>query len=121
MRAGLQHWLPALRCALPLPAAVIEEDLCPELGVTPPPLRRRRYDLERFLAEVASALAGVRAVALVKRRRPFEVAGSRAERTRVTIGEVTLESVAIETERFETAERAADRARAAARARTSTT
>ena len=108
VRAGLQHWLPALRCALPLPAAVIAEDLCPELGVTTPPLRRRRYDLARFLAEVASALEGVRAVALVKRRRPFEVAGSRAERTRVAIGDVTLESVAIESERFETAERAAD-------------
>jgi hypothetical protein len=108
VHAGLQHWLPALRCPLPLPAAVIEEHLCPELGVAPPALRRASYDLAQFLAEVASALAGVRAVSLVKRRRSFEVAGSRAERTRVTIGEATLESVAIEAERFELAAPATD-------------
>ena len=108
VRAGLQHWLPALRCALPLPAAVIEEHLCPELGLAPPPFRRASYDLGQFLAEVASALPGVRVVWLVKRRRPFEIAGSRAERTRVTIAEVTLESAAIEAERFGWAARATD-------------
>ena len=108
VRAGLQHWLPALRCVLPLPATVIEEHLCPELGVAPPPLRRASYDLGQFLAEVASALPGVRVVSLVKRRRPFEIAGSRAERTRVTIADITLESAAIEAERFEWAARATD-------------
>jgi hypothetical protein len=108
VRGELQHWLPALRCVLPLPAAVIEEHLCPELGVAPPPLRRASYDLGHFLAEVASAFPGVRLVSLVKRRRPFEIAGSRAERTRVTIEEVTVESVAIEAERFERAARATD-------------
>jgi hypothetical protein len=108
VRAGLQHWLPALRCALPLPTAVIEEDLCPELDVAPPPLQRTSYDLGQFLAEVASALPGVRVVWLVKRRRPFEIAGSRAERTRVTIADVTLESAAIEAERFGWAARATD-------------
>jgi hypothetical protein len=108
VRAGLQHWLPALRCVLPLPAAVIAEHLCPELGVAPPPLRRVSYDLGRFLAKVASVLPGVRAVSLVKRRRPFEVAGARAERTRVTIGDVTIESAAIEAERFKLAVRATD-------------
>jgi hypothetical protein len=108
VRAGLQHWLPAVRCVLPLPAVVIAEHLCPELGLAAPPLRRARYDLGQFLAEVASALAGVHVVWLVKRRRPFEIAGSRAERTRVTVGEVTLESVAIEAERFELAARATD-------------
>jgi len=108
VRAGLQHWLPALRCVLPLPATVIEEHLCPELGVAPPPLRRASYDLGQFLAEVATALPGVRVVSLVKRRRPFEIAGSRAERTRVTIADITLESAAIEAERFEWAARATD-------------
>jgi len=108
VRAGLQHWLPALRCLLPLPAAVIEGHLCPELGVPPPPLRRASYDLGQFLAEVAHALPGVRVVSLVKRRRPFEIAGSRAERTRVTIADVTLESAAIEAERFGWAARATD-------------
>jgi hypothetical protein len=106
VREGLQHWLPALRCVLPLPAAVIAEDLCPELGLAAPPLRRARYDLGQFLAEVASALPGVRAVSLVKRRRSFEVAGSRAERTRVRIDELTIETVAIEAERFDRAARA---------------
>jgi hypothetical protein len=109
VRAGLQRWLPALRCALPLPTAVIEEDLCPELDVAPPPLQRTSYDLGQFLAEVAGALPGVRVVALLKRRRSFEVAGSRAERTRVTVGAVTIESAAIEAERFELAARATDR------------
>ena len=66
------------------------------------------YPLERFLDEVASALVGVRVVALDKQRRTFEVAGSRAERTRVTIGGITLETVAIEAERFAAAAAAAD-------------
>ncbi|HEX5794318.1 MAG TPA: hypothetical protein VFY19_00645 [Geminicoccaceae bacterium] len=107
-RAGLQEWLPALRCPLPLPAAVIEQDLCPALGAAPPRLMQASYPLERFLDEVASALAGVRVVALDKQRRAFEVAGSRAERTRVKVGEVTLESVAVEAERFEAAAAATD-------------
>jgi hypothetical protein len=108
MRAGLQEWLPALRCPLPLPAAVIEQDLCPALRTAPPRLTRASYPLERFLDEVASALAGVRVVALDKQRRAFEVAGSRAERTRVTVGAVTLETVAVEAERFAAAAAAAD-------------
>jgi hypothetical protein len=107
-RAGLQEWLPALRCPLPLPAAVIEQDLCPALGVPPPRLSQASYPLERLLDEVASALAGVRVVGLEKQRRAFPVAGSRAERTRVVVGGVTLESVAVEAERFEAAAAAAD-------------
>jgi len=50
----------------------------------------------------------VRAVELRKRRRQFELAGARAERTRVTIGAVTLESLAVEAEQFELAARATD-------------
>jgi len=107
-RDGLQRWLPALRCPLPLLARVIAQDLCPALGVAPPPLTRRRYDVEALLAEVVPALAGVRAVRLCKRRRQFEVAGARAERTRIGVGEVTLESAAVEHERFARAARAAD-------------
>ena len=107
-RDGLQRWLPALRCPLPLPARVIAQDLCPALGVARPSLTRRRYDAEELCAEVVPALAGVRAVRLCKRRRQFEVAGARAERTRVALGEITLESVAIEHERFDRAARAAE-------------
>ena len=82
---------------------MIEGELCPALGVAAPPLTRARYDLERFLSEVASAWTGVQAVRLVKRRRVFEVAGARAERTRVELGKVTIESVAVEAEIFEAA------------------
>ena len=107
VRRGLQQWLPALRCVLPLPAAVIAEHLCPELGVALPRLRAASYDLPQFL-DLAGALPGLRVVSLLKRRRPFELAGGRAERTRVTIGDVTIESAAIEAERFKLAVRAAD-------------
>ncbi len=106
LRAGLQQWLPALRCPLPLPAAVIEHELCPALGVAAPPLAQPSYDLERFLDEVASAWTGVRSVSLVKRRRAFEIAGARAERTRIEIGAVTIESAAVEAEAFKAARRA---------------
>jgi hypothetical protein len=106
MRAGLQRWLPALRCPLPLPAAVIENELRPALGVAAPPLARASYDLEPFLAEVASAWRGVQILRLVKRRRVFEVAGARAERTRVEFGTATIESVAVEAEALEAALRA---------------
>lgn len=108
MRGELQHWLPALRCLLPLPARVIARDLCPALGIAPPPLARRRYELEELLAEVVPALAGVRAVRLCKRRRQFDVAGARAERTRISVGEATIETVAIEAERFDRAARATE-------------
>ncbi len=106
MRAGLQQWLPALRCPLPLPAAVIDQELCPALGVEVLALTQASYDLERFLAEVARAWPGVRSVRLVKRRRAFEVAGARAERTRIELGTVTIESLAVEAEAFEAARRA---------------
>jgi hypothetical protein len=106
LQAELQKWLPALRCPLPLPAAVIECELCPALGVAPPPLARPSYDLERLLGEVTSAWTGVQSVRLVKRRRSFEVAGARAERTRVELGTIVVESVAIEAEAFESARQA---------------
>jgi hypothetical protein len=106
MRARLQQWLPALRCPLPLPAAVIGRELCPVLGVEPPPLTRASYDLERFLGEVANTWTAVRSVHLVKRRRSFEIAGARAERTRIELGPVTIESAAVEAEDFDAAVRA---------------
>jgi hypothetical protein len=97
-----------MRCGLPLPARVIVAELCPALGVAAPALERRQYDLGALLAEVAPALAGVRTVHLCKRRRQFDLAGARAERTRVRVGELTLESVAVEAERFGRAARATD-------------
>jgi hypothetical protein len=106
VRAGLQEWLPALRCTLPLPAATIERELCPALGIAAPRPTRASYDLEPLLQLVASAGPGVRIVRLVKRRRPFEVAGARAERTRIEFGARTIESAAIEAEAFEAARRA---------------
>jgi hypothetical protein len=103
---GLQRWLPALRCRLPLPAGVIAQDLCAALGVVAPPLTRQHYALDQLLAEVVPALVAIRVVPLSKRRRSFEKAGARAERTRVSVGEITLESVAVEAERFDLAARA---------------
>jgi hypothetical protein len=108
MQDGLQRWLPAWRGELPLPGSALERAVCPALGVAPPPLARRRYDVATLLAEVVPALAGVRAVHLRKRRRQFNVAGARAERTRVVVGEITLESAAVEAERFEDAARATE-------------
>ena len=105
---GLQHWLPALRCPLPLPAPLIADDLCAALGVAPPPLARAHYQLAELLSEVVPALRGVRAVSLCKRRCQFEVGGARAERTRVSIGAATVESVAIESEDLERAARAVE-------------
>jgi hypothetical protein len=108
IRAGLQEWLPALRCPFPLPAALIEQELCPTLGAASPRLTQASYPRERFLDEVASALAGVRVVALDKQRRALEIAGSRAERTRVVVGAIALETVAIEAEHFERAAHATE-------------
>ncbi len=102
----LQHWLPALRCPLPLPAAVVERELGPALGVAAPPLAHAGYDLERLLGDVVSAWTSVRSVSLLKRRRSFEVAGARAERTRIELGAVIIESVAVEAEALRAARRA---------------
>jgi hypothetical protein len=106
-RKGLQRWLPELRCPLPLPARVIERHLCPALGVGVPRLAARDYDLAHFLDEVAGALPGVRVLSLRKRRRSFPVAGARAERTWVTVGALTLETIAVEAESFKAAAEAA--------------
>jgi hypothetical protein len=106
VRTGLQEWIPELRCRLPLPAAVIGRELCPALGIRPPRLARASYALEPLLEVLASAGPGLRCVRLVKRRRPFEVAGARAERTRVEVSALTIESVAIEAEAFEAARQA---------------
>jgi hypothetical protein len=107
LRKGFQHWLPALRCPLPLPAAAIERELSAALGVAPPPLARASYDLERLLEEVASVWTEVRSVPLVKRRRSFGVAGARAERTRIELEARAIETVAVEAEAFGAARRAA--------------
>ena len=109
VRHGLQRWLPALRCALPLPAGVIEAELCPALGVAAPPLARRHYELAELLAEVVPGLPGVHAIDLRKRRRQFAVKGARAERTRVVVRDLVLESAAVEAEHLDQAARAADR------------
>jgi hypothetical protein len=106
LRTGLQEWLPELRCPLPLPAAVIERELCPALGIRPPRRAQASYELEPLLEELASVGPGLRCVRLVKRRRSFEVAGTRAERTRVEVSAHTIESVAIEAEAFEVARQA---------------
>jgi hypothetical protein len=106
VRAGLQEWLPELRCRLPLPAAVIECELCPALGIRPPRLAQASYELEPLLEALASAGPGLRCVRLVKRRRPFELASARAERTRVDVSTLTIESVAIEAEAFDAARQA---------------
>ena len=52
---------------------------------------------------------GLRSVHLIKRRRSFEVAGARAERTRIELEKFAIETVAIEVEAFGAARRAADR------------
>ncbi len=109
LRAGFQQWLPALRCPLPLPAAVIEHELAPALGVGAPALARPTYELEPLLEEVVSVWTGLRSVHLIKRRRSFEVAGARAERTRIELEKFAIETVAIEVEAFGAARRAADR------------
>jgi hypothetical protein len=109
MRDGLQHWLPAFRCPLPLPAAVIADELCPALDVPPPRLGRKRYDLAQLTAEVAPALPRIVVVPLRKRRRQLEIDGARAERTQLTIGAHALESLAVEAEAFAAAARATER------------
>ncbi len=105
--AGLQHWLPALRCLLPLPATVIEGELGPALGVAPPPLARGEL-WPRALARRGGQRLASRAGrgAWSSDGAQFVVAGARAERTRVEVGAVTVESVAIEAEAFEAARRA---------------
>ncbi len=95
--SGLEQWTPAFKQRFPLSGPMLRSAFA-ALDLRPIATRRKVYDLEEFLAEVASNDGPLRAVEVKKARRQFMYRDCAAEIDRVQIGPVARESFCIESE-----------------------
>lgn len=95
---GLELWTPAFKAEFPLPAEALTEAFA-ALGLAPPAVRPRDYDLDAFLTEVVALCEALRAVAVKKARRQFVFFDCAAEFVRLRIGALAQESFALEDEK----------------------
>ncbi len=89
--SGLEQWTPAFKQRFPLSGPMLRSAFA-ALDLRPIATRRKVYDLEEFLAEVASNDGPLRAVEVKKARRQFMYRDCAAEIDRVQIGPVARES-----------------------------
>jgi hypothetical protein len=95
--SGLEQWTPAFKERFPLSTAMLRSAFA-ALDLRPITTRRVLYDLEEFLAEVASNDVPMRAVEVKKTRHQFMYRDCAAEFDRMHIGPVARESFCIESE-----------------------
>ena len=93
---GLEQWRPAMKETFPLPRGEVDK-VCAALGVAAPPPGTAAFSLNEFLAVLAEAERGVRAVAVHKRRLHYTVNGCMSEVTEVVAGGHKVRTLAIET------------------------
>jgi hypothetical protein len=96
MEQGLELWKPVLDTEFPLDRSVVAEQIFPGLELHAPDLRRPRYSMDEFVREVIRPHPQIATVATVKRRARFRLDECLAEFTSVSIGQVTRETVAVE-------------------------
>ena len=93
---GLERWEPVMKAGFPLPAADVGRVLV-ALRIPVPPLGRERYTLDQFVDELARP-AGVRPVAVHKRRVRYTVGGCTSEVSDVVADGLATRTIAIESE-----------------------
>jgi len=93
---GLERWEPVMKAGFPLPAADVVRVL-EALRLAVPPLAREGYTLDQFVDELARP-AGVRPVAVHKRRVRYTVGGCTAEVSDVLADGKPIRTIAIESE-----------------------
>jgi len=95
-RGVLEQWSPVLKKNFPLRTSFIVERLFPLLAANPPPLTKGKYDLNDFLEAVSAGPGGVRVAVVTKDRNRFLLGQCQAEFTRVTLGAITRDTIAVE-------------------------
>jgi exopolyphosphatase/guanosine-5'-triphosphate,3'-diphosphate pyrophosphatase len=94
--AGLERWEPVMKAGFPLAAADVRRVL-ESLRLEVPPLARESYTLAEFVDELARP-AGVRPVAVHKRRVRYTVGGCTSEVSDVLVDGKPVRTIAIESE-----------------------
>jgi exopolyphosphatase/guanosine-5'-triphosphate,3'-diphosphate pyrophosphatase len=94
--AGLERWEPVMKAGFPLPAADVRRVL-ESLRLAVPTLARESYTLDQFVDELARP-AGVRPVAVHKRRVRYTVGGCTSEVSDVLVDGNPIRTIAIESE-----------------------
>jgi hypothetical protein len=92
----LELWQPVLDADFPLSRALIEKQLFPALRLDPPRLKRPQYLFDDFYREVVQPQSELKPVTTIKKRTRFHLDQCRAEFTLVTIGDITYQTVAVE-------------------------
>ena len=92
----LELWKPVLDAEFPLDSSVIAGQIFPCLQLQASDLRRPRYSMDDFVSEVIQAQPRIAIVTILKRRARFLLDECLAEFTSVSIGNVTRETVAVD-------------------------
>lgn len=93
---GLEQWSPRFKCAFPLTAETIGEEVFPAFGLAVPELTRDTYTLEELLREIVAPHDELQAVSVFKQRVGFEIRGVLAEWARVLVNGAAIQTVCLE-------------------------
>jgi hypothetical protein len=93
---GLEQWSPRMKGSFPMNASVIEKDVFPAFGVSPPAIDRDRYSLPQFLDELIRPDSRLVAVNVFKRRFGFTVNDCITEHAEILVNGAALQTVAVE-------------------------
>jgi len=93
---GLELWKPVMDMEFPLDKSVIAGQICPRLELQAVDLRRARYSMDEFVREVIRARPQLAIVTIFKRRERFLLDECLAESAVVSVGKITLHTVAAE-------------------------
>jgi hypothetical protein len=93
---GLELWKPVLQAEFPLDRSLISGQIFHYLELPLPYLEWPKYSLGEFLAEVIQAHPQIRVATILKNRTRFQLHECLAEFTSVTLGQVTCQTVAVE-------------------------
>lgn len=94
----LELWRPYLKARFPLGRQTIEQDVRPILNLGRQGTLRSSYPVDSFIDEIVDPCPHLALVPLAKTRYRFTVESCLAEFTDVTVGEVNLETAAVESE-----------------------
>jgi exopolyphosphatase / guanosine-5'-triphosphate,3'-diphosphate pyrophosphatase len=95
---GLEQWIPVMKAAFPLPAAVVDSVLAALAVDIPTPHTRAAYTLAELVDEVVRPNPQLVAVEVRKRRKRFTIGGCIAELTDVLTQHASTRTIAIESE-----------------------
>ena len=96
-RDGLEQWRPVFKVSFPLTAETVARVFA-ALGLTPPALLRDAYTQDELTREVVDPERQLRALAVHKERRRYQLEGCLSELTRVEAAGRTIQTLAVESE-----------------------